>query len=596
MRSGQLFFACVVISCQHVLTVISAAEPRQPLIGAEISDLHFKDIRFLPRTLKDLGEQRAHVIVFTNTSCPLVQKYWPKLNRLHEEYRGRQVQFLSVNASAGDGIPDIAQQAIDYGIEFPVVQDSDGSCLKALGVERTPEVVILDGQRRLRYRGRIDNQYRLGGSRPDATEDDLVRALNEVLNDREVSQTETVVDGCLITLPTAPKKSETPVTFYEHIQPLFQQHCVECHRTNGGAPFELTTLEDATTHAEMISEVVADQRMPPWYGSRKQHFINERGMTPVERDRVVAWVHSGRQPGDASKAPAAKEYPKLKWEIGKPDLVTTALLADSLPAEGFVDYRYVVLPYVFLQETWISAAEIRPSNPATVHHCNMGYLALGEKFHERNFITGRVPGGTAMTLEDGVALRIPANSVVGLQIHYTTTGKPESNTMSVGFRFPRSAVRQELHHLQATTSRFEIPPGAPAHPVSATRILPCDASGLGMFAHMHLRGKDMTFRALYPDGKAETLLSIPNYHYDWQQNYRWTPATKHFPAGTKIEVTAHFDNSQFNPFNPDATKAVRNGPQTFHEMMFGFFFYTKEGEDLNLNINPKTGWRVAPPK
>jgi CubicO group peptidase (beta-lactamase class C family) len=192
-------------------------------------------------------------------------------------------------------------------------------------------------------------------------------------------------------------------------------------------------------------------------------------------------------------------------------------------------------------------------------------------------------------LGEGIAFRIPAGSVIGLQIHYTTTGKEEKNQMSVGFKFPRYVVKQELHHVQVTTSRFEIPPGAAAHPVQATRTLPFDATGLGMFSHMHLRGKDMTFKALLPSGESQTLLSIPNYHYDWQQNYRWQPGTKKLPKGTKIEVTAHFDNSKFNPFNPDATKSVRHGPQTVQEMMFGFFFYTADGEDLNLTIDPKSG-------
>lgn len=594
MRFWQLICAYTFAAIVGGIDTASGAETGRPAVGTAINELRFKDIRYLPRTLADFGEQRAYVIVFTNTTCPLAQKYWPKLKRLNEEYRSQHVQFVSINATEGDRISEIAQQAIDFGIEFPVVRDSDGSCARTLGVERTPEAVILDAQRKLRYRGRIDNQYRLGGSRPDVTEDDLVRALNDVLQDRPVTQSETAVDGCRITLPTAPKL-ETPVTFYDHVMPLFQKHCQECHRTGGGAPFPLITLEDAATHAEMIAEVVSDERMPPWYGNRRQHFANERGLTAAERDRIVAWTLSGRQAGDAANAPQGPTFSEGKWEIGKPDLVTTSILSHTLPAEGFVDYKHVILPYLFTQDTWISAAEIKPSNSATVHHCNMAYVTIGEDYQPRNFITGRVPGGTAMVLDDGVAFKIPKNSVVALQIHYTTTGKPEANTMSVGFRFPRSVVRQELHHIQATTSHFEIPPGAAAHPVTATRTLPANASGIGMFAHMHLRGKDMTFRALYPDGTNETLLSIPNYHYDWQQNYRWTPGTKKFPEGTKIEVTAHYDNSKFNPFNPDSSVVVRHGPQTIHEMMFGFFFYTIDGEDLNLTVDPMTGHRTKSP-
>jgi len=570
---------------------IGAVEPDRPAIGAEIADLRFKDIRYLPRSLKDFGNNRATVLVFTNASCPIAQKYWPKLRRLDEEYRDRGVQFAAVNVGVDDEIQDVAQQAIDFGVSFPFVKDVDGGCVKALGVTRTPEVVILDADRKLRYRGRIDDQHRLGGSRPDVTEESLKLALEALLSGREIATPETPVDGCLITLAGF-KPPKEPVLFFEHVAPILQKHCQECHHAGGESPFSLVSLDEVRAQAEMIAEVVADRRMPPWYASRKYHFSNERGLTAAERDSIVAWVKAGRAAGDASKAPPPLTFSDSKWEIGQPDLVLTAVETHSLPADGFVDYKYVVLPHVFWQDTWISAAEILPSNPSVVHHSNLAYWTVGQDFSASNFVTGRVPGGTAMTLRDGVAFRIPKGSVIGLQIHYTTTGKPEKNKMSVGFSFPRSNVRQELRHLQVTTSKYEIPPGAAAHEVKASRTLAMDATGIGMFSHMHLRGKDMTFVARPPEGEAETLLAIPNYHYDWQQNYRWQPGTKKFAKGTRIEVTAHFDNSRFNPFNPDPTATVKHGQQTFEEMMFGFFFYTADGEDLGLAIDPKTGYVV----
>jgi hypothetical protein len=460
-----------------------------------------------------------------------------------------------------------------------------------LGVTRTPEVAVLDADHRIRYRGRIDDQHRLGGSRPDVTDDSLKLALDSLLAGREITTAQTPVDGCLITQPefTPPKE---PVLFYEQVAPILQKHCQECHHVGGESPFSLVSLDEVLAQAEMIAEVVADRRMPPWYASRKHRFVNERGLSAAERETVIAWVKSGRAAGDATNAPPPRQFSDSKWEIGQPDLVLTAVETHSLPADGFVDYKYVVLPHVFWQDTWISAAEILPSNPAVVHHSNLAYWTVGQDFSSSNFITGRVPGGTAMTLGDGIAFRIPKGSVIGLQIHYTTTGKPEKNKMSVGFSFPRAAVRQELRHLQVTTSKYEIPPGAAAHEVKATRTLAMDATGIGMFSHMHLRGKDMTFVARPPAGEAETLLAIPNYHYDWQQNYRWQPGTKKFAKGTKIEVTAHFDNSRFNPFNPDHTATVKHGQQTFEEMMFGFFFYTADGEDLGLAIDPQTGYVV----
>lgn len=588
-RSVLILFLFANFSTVHGQSTL----PSRPALGTIVDDLRFKDIRYLAREFKDLGDHPAYVFIFTNTTCPIAQKYWPKLKRLDEIYRSRNVQFVAVNASEGDPIADVAQQAIDFGVEFPFVKDVDGSCVRALGVERTPEVIVLDATRRIRYRGRIDDQYRIGGSQPAVKNDDLVAALDALLAGKEPPVAETTVDGCRITLP-APIVVEKRITFTEHVAPLLYQHCTECHRPNGGGKFSLITFEDASANAETIAEAVADRRMPPWYASRHQKFDNERGLSPRERETIVAWTRN-RLRGDDAKLPPLPKFPNGEWEIGAPDMVTVSLQEQELPAEGFVDYKYDILPFIFLKETWITAAEIKPSNPAVVHHCNMGYVSLGEEFNEtKNFITGRVPGGTAMNLGEGVAFRIPANSVVGLQIHYTTTGKPEKNRMSVGFKFPRDMVRQEMHHLQVARRRFEIKPEDPASEVKAVRTLDAPASGVGMFAHMHLRGKDMTFRALYPDGRNETLLSIPNYHYDWQQNYRWKTGAKTFPQGTKIEVTAHFDNSRFNPFNPDSTKTVRFGQQTVDEMMYGFFFYTKDGEDLDLKVDPKTGWRVSP--
>jgi thiol-disulfide isomerase/thioredoxin len=570
----------------------TAAEEGLPPIGSEIPNLTFKDIRYLNRSLKDLGEKKAIVLVFTNTTCPLAQKYWPKLKRLDAEYREKGVQFVSINVGGDDEIQEIAQQGIDFGIEFPLVKDVDGSCVKATGVKRTPEVVLLDAKRNLRYRGRIDDQVRVGGTRPDVQSDDLKQAIEDLLAGREIATPETTVDGCKITFTEPGPLPKEPVTFYEQVAPLLQKHCQECHHSGGQAPFALVTLEEVSSHAEMVAEVVLDRRMPPWYASRQHKFANERGMSAAEREVISQWVRGGLKVGDAAKAPPPLKFEDSKWEIGEPDLITTSLEKHTLPADGFVDYKYIVLPHVFLQDTWISAAEILPSNPKVVHHCNMAYWTLGQNFDAGNFITGRVPGGTAFRLDDGVALCIPAGSVVGLQIHYTTTGKEEINSMQVGFRFPRGPVHKQVRHVQATTSRFAIPPGAGAHPVSASRTLPVNASGIGMFAHMHLRGKDMTFIAHPPSGPPETLLSIPAYHYGWQQNYRWEPGTKKFPKGTKIEAVAHFDNSPFNPFNPDATATVRHGPQTVQEMMFGFFFYTDDDEDLNLKVDAKSGKAV----
>lgn len=572
------------------LLLLGAADARadDPVkIGDRVGKLRFTDIRSLPRTLDDFGAKKAFVLVFTNTSCPLAQRYLPTLQAIDHDYRGKGVQVIAVNSAPDDSLIAMATQAVRHETEFPFVKDFDGSCARALGARRTPEAVLLDGEKRLRYRGRINDQYRLGGNRPAPTTHELKDALDAVLTGGKVATPETEVDGCPITLPKPPKPVE--VTYAEHVAPILRKHCWECHRAGGSAPFALTSHKQAAARADAIAEVITDQRMPPWFASHEfGPFLNRRGLTDEERTTVTHWASSGAAPGDLRKAPPAPVEPATRWLIGEPDLVlkTTAF---ELPARGDIPYKHTVLAHVFTEDTWIQGAQITSDNPRALHHCNMAFANLTEGFNEANFITGQVPGGEAMTLDDGIAFRIPKGSVLGLQMHFVSTGKPEKCRVTVGLRYPRVPVHKRLRHIQLMDRRFAIPPGAPAHKVTASHVLDRDIIGVGLFSHMHLRGKDMTFTARRPDGQLDTLLIIPNYNFSWQIPYHWEPGKVRLSKGTRLDCVAHFDNSTFNPYNPDPKATVRFGPQTYHEMMYGFFFYTDANEMLDLHVNPKTG-------
>jgi thiol-disulfide isomerase/thioredoxin/mono/diheme cytochrome c family protein len=572
------------------LLLLSAAAARAqdtPKVGDLIGKLRFTDIRYLARTLDDFGKKKAFVLVFTNTSCPLAKRYFPTLQALAKEYRDRDVQFAAINPADEDSIVAMATQAVQHDVEFPFVKDQGGAAARALGVRRTPEAVVLDAEKRLCYRGRIDDQYRLGGARKEPTTFDLKDALEAVLAGRKVANPETEVDGCPITFAKPRKPRE--FTYAEHVAPILQKHCWQCHQAGGSAPFALTSYKQASARAEALREVVADQRMPPWFASHDfGPFVNRRGLSDDERATVVDWVRSGAAPGNLAKAPAPPKQPESKWRIDTPDLVLESTTFE-LPAQGDIPYKHVLLPHVFSADTWVQAAEIVSDNPRVLHHCNMAFANLVEGFKESNFITGNVPGGAPMALDDGVAFLIPKGSVLGLQIHFVPTGKPEKCTVSVGLRFPRVVVQNRLRIIQLTDNRFAIPPGAPAHKVAASRVLDKDVVGLGLFSHMHLRGRDMTFTAHLPTGKSDTLLVIPNYNFSWQIPYRWEPGKMRMPKGTRLECVAHYDNSSFNPYNPNPLATVRHGPQTHHEMMFGFFFYTNAAEQLGLYIDPKTG-------
>ncbi|MCA9229894.1 MAG: redoxin family protein [Planctomycetales bacterium] len=580
---------------QAVFSSEAAAEPSNeyplPAIGEKVADFSFVDLRYLPRKLDEFGDKKAYVIAFTNLDCPIAKRFMPRLKALDEQYREQGVQFLSLNVGPSESIVEVATQALQADIAFPFCKDFSGEAARALGATRTPEVVVLDAEQRLAYRGRIDGSVRFAGVSPKQSRADLQEAIEDVLAGREVRVKETTVDGCLITFPQENKTPDREVTFSEHIAPLLQEHCQSCHRPGTEAPFSLLTYDDAAAHAEMVGEVVLQQRMPPWFAHDEVgEIINHRSLDDEQRQLFADWVAAGTPEGDPAKLPAPLELPDVDWQIGKPDLLITMAGEQQIPAEGYIPYRYATLPYVFFRDTWVQQIEIHPGNRDVVHHCNMAYVTLENGKPTEHFITGFVPGGTAMILDEGTAFKIPAGAVLILQLHYVTAGMETTDQTSVGFIYPKGIVNKQIRHMQVKNQSFAIPPGAPHHKVVAERTLEKDSTGLGMFSHMHLRGKDMTFLAHYPDGKQETLLIVPNYSFDWQLAYRWEKDQKKFPQGTRIECIAHYDNTDFNPYNPDSTVTVHDGPQTYHEMMYGFFFYLEDEENLNLTVDPNTGY------
>ena len=295
-------------------------------------------------------------------------------------------------------------------------------------------------------------------------------AIDDVLAGRDVAVSETAVDGCLISFPK-PRTRSTPVTFAEHVAPLLQKHCQACHHSGAPeAPFALATYQEAADHAPMIAEVVSEQRMPPWYASRQHgEFTNARGMTADERALIEDWVTGDCQQGDLTKAPPARVFAETKWRIGTPDVIIKTAV-QKIPATGYIAYRYINLStYFFKKDTYVQGVQILPENPKAMHHCNMFFMKVGESASAANFITGQVPGGDAMILDNNVAFMIPAGSLLALQVHYVTLGQETTDQISVGLRFAREVVQKRLKNSQVTNLKFKIPARALASTQSRGR-------------------------------------------------------------------------------------------------------------------------------
>lgn len=567
----------VVVASLFAVEVAGGAE-RVPAVGRKVDGFTLQDFRGKAWSLDDAKDRKLIVVAFLGTECPLAKLYGPRLVETAAKYEPRGVAFVGVNANSQDSVTELAAYARTHKIEFPLLKDPGNKVADAFGAERTPEVFVIDAGRIVRYHGRIDDQYGVGSVRNEPKRRDLAVALDELLADKPVSQPTTEVVGCHIGRAKSPKLDAT-VTYSNQISRLLQKRCVECHRAGEIAPFALTEYDEVAGWAEMMAEVVRDGRMPPWHADPKHgHFKNDRLLTDAEKQLVFDWVAAGAPQGDPQQAPPPRQF-TAGWTLPRePDVVIPIhKLPYRVPPTGEVRYQYFTVDPGFKEDKWLAAAEIQPGNRAVVHHILAFARARGQRQDAdeggaQGFLVGYVPGMRAEPYPTGMAKKIPAGSQLLFQIHYTPVGSEQFDQSRLGLIF---ADPKELTHEVRTTSavnpRIRIPPQAENHREEAyNRRQIGESSLLGLMPHMHLRGKSFFYEALYPDGTKETLIDIPHYDFNWQTAYRLAEP-KRLAAGTRIHVVAHYDNSENNLSNPDPTKTVRWGDQTWEEMLIGYF-------------------------
>jgi mono/diheme cytochrome c family protein len=375
--------------------------------------------------------------------------------------------------------------------------------------------------------------------------------------------------------PAPADQQQSPVTFSKDVAPILYKNCVECHRPTMFAPMSLMTYEEARPWARSIKQRVVAREMPPWGADPAiGHFRNDPRLSQADIDTIAAWVDAGAPKGNDKDLPVRPMFVD-GWTIGKPDAVFTMTEPFEIPATGTIKYQYIRIPTDFSEDKWLQAIEIKPGARAHVHHVIAYTQPAGTEMRSesplgRTNIGGTTPNKPGVTFPDGVARLLRANSEIVLQVHYTTNGEAASDKTTVGMIFAKAPPKKIVRGGMALNPRFVIPAGAPNHEVVATGNINEDTLLTSMTPHMHTRGKDMTYIAIYPDGREETLLSVPKYDFEWQITYQLAEP-KLLPKGSKLRVIAHFDNSTNNKFNPDPTKDVKWGDQTWEEMMIGFY-------------------------
>jgi thiol-disulfide isomerase/thioredoxin len=543
----------------------------------------------------------ATALVFYSSECPISNAYSPTLNRLAAEFPPEKVRFVGVCVDPDLSDADVAAHAKDFGLKFPVARDRDGVLAAKVGAEVTPEAVVLDGGGRVRYRGRIDDQFvlrRPGGRNPSPATHELRDALAAVLDGKEPAVKTVKAVGCPIPEPEI-KPAAAP-TFAKDVARIIQKNCQECHRKGQVGPFPLETYEQARKRADDIATVAEDRAMPPWkpvpgVGPKFKH---DRSLSTADIATLSAWAEAGAPMGDPSDMPPPVEW-KDDWMLGTPDLVVEPSEDFSIPADGPDIYRCFVIPTNLPKDVYVSAIEYRPGNRRVVHHMlayvdttgearkrdakdpGPGYECFsGPEVEITGDLGGWAPGNEPSRLPDGIGRSLPKGADVIVQVHYHPDGKPETDRSRIGLHFSRKPVKQALHWSAAADFRLKIPAGDSNFEARAGWPVPVDLEAWAVTPHMHMLGRDMAMSVTYPDGRSVDLVKIGDWDFGWQNTYYFEKPID-LPKGSVLKIVAHYDNSADNPRNPNKPpKEVSWGEATTDEMCIGFIAVTKKGQDL----------------
>jgi peroxiredoxin len=527
-----------------------------------------------------MADKPAIVLITQMDGCPISRSQAPAYKELQQEFAGKGVQFMMLNSATQDTREAIAQEAKDAGYDMPILLDQNQLVGEALGVQRTAEVIVINPKTwQVVYHGPVDDRSDYGGGQRAPQHHWAADAINAVMAGQPVQQASIAAKGCLIDFPA--KAKETKISYVHDVAPILEKNCVACHEKGGIAPFAMDRYETVKGFSPMIREVIMTHRMPP-YGADPHvgKFADNKNLSPDEIKTIVHWVNDGSPRGEGADPLAAHPHVAQEWPLGKPDLILH-VPAYTIPATGVVDYQH---PWVANPETegkWIRASTVKVEQRAGVHHLLTGYLKdvpkPGQEAYENKW--GASVGGYAVGAESEIAPNdvgtyLPAGGAVGMQAHYTPFGKEATDHSEIGLYFykdgqvPKYVMRTGV----VVNNAIVIPAGEARHHEVTYLDIPHDMLLYSAFPHAHYRGYAADLWVRFPDGKQKELISLPRYDFNWQRDYTFAQPIK-IPAGSRLIAHWTYDNSKENPHNPDPTKEIRWGEQSWQEMFYTAIHY-----------------------
>lgn len=513
--------------------------------------------------------KEALVLMSYDNSCASINSAVSSLESMESQWGEQGVAFALINSSAESDVDAIRAAQAKLGSDFPLLLDDGQIVSETLALTKAGEIAVLDPERlTLIYRGPV--------SSVSAT---LSRELAGTVDSTMV------VDpvGCDLEFPMQETHAGTTPDYATEVAPIVAEQCVSCHREGGIGPFAIDSHLMLQGWSPMIREVLLTKRMPPTQVDPNiGHFNNARYMSDADLQTLVHWIDAGSPRGAVAIDPLTEiKMPNWKeWSLGEPDYIVKAPKME-IPATGVLNYIDVDVELPFTEDKWIKAVQFIPGDESVLHHLLTYVTAPAENFDggERNttsvarrFLEGYAPGKVeAMTFRDDTGVLIPEGHKLSMQFHFTTNGKATTDETILGLYMYDEPPKYE-NFTRSVASQFKIPPYVQDHESHAQYVFDEDVVVTGLRAHMHFRGKDMKFSMENEDGSMTDLLSVPNYSYAWQPTYELEePVT--VKAGTRVHVTGAFDNSEYNPANPDPSQELTFGLQSWDEMFIGYWTY-----------------------
>jgi peroxiredoxin len=579
----------VVTALVFVLIAVAAAPAAALAIGDAVPDFALLDQHGHQHQMSAQAAAPVVVLFTYTTGCPIVRQDLQAVQDMQNS--DAKLRIFLLDSTPEDSTSAVTAELAELGIQLPVLMDPAQTAARALGVTRSAEAIVISSDDlKLRWRGPIDDRVGYGAVKATAEHTYLADAVHAVAAGI-APVPGPAAKGCALAYTDADRTYD----YAADIAPIIAGHCLQCHRDGGIAPFALTDLTAVLRHRAMIAETVQTRRMPPWQPDPGiGRFTHDDALSIDEQRALLRWIGAGA-PHGAVAAPASAagmsgkitdipatnaDGAAVEWPLGKPDLIVD-VPPQQIPATGVVPYRRCEVAVDIPADAWVGGYDLHPSDRRVMHHGFAFIVHPGETVDARKpqftgldgFFAKYVPGGPPDLLPAGTGILLPKGAHFAFQLHYTTCAVAVTDHPRLGLYYLHAPPAHALEIASARAMDFTIPPGAEDTEVHAGWTTKNPITVYALSPHMHLRGAWMTMAAHYPDGHVVPLLSVPRYNVYWQWLY--TLATPlQVPAGTCIMVDGGFDNSRSNELNPDPTRQVRWGEQTWDEMFVGYIEYS----------------------